>query len=329
MTCSYPLKGYRGMGGKLVLSKQASLTGFKMTVPCGSCKKCRIQHSVDWAIRCTNEMQMHESNSFITLTYNPESLPLNANLNKKHLKDFKKRLRDIIAPTKIRTFDCGEYGSNDPKNETHVQTYMTSKLGRPHYHLIIFGYNFPDKEKHSIKKSNQYYMSDQLNKAWGKGDCIIGDANFQTAAYISRYITKKINGQLASAHYERLNEKTGEVSTLQPEYTTMSNRPGIGLDWLKTYINDVFPSDELITLTTEGKSKSFRVPRYYTDYLEKVNPNLHTIVKAERKSKAAIQQKQKQKLDLMAEYNRAVSIETCAQQYLTTMLTRDYEMGKT
>lgn len=291
--------------------------GLPLTVPCGNCKKCRIQHSVDWAIRCTNEMQMHDNNSFITLTYNNESLPPNANLNKKHLKDFKKRLRESIAPAKIRTFDCGEYGSN-----TGEPVYQSSKLGRPHFHLIIFGYNFPDKKPDRIKKGNQYYMSDHLNKIWGKGNCIIGEANFQTAAYISRYITKKIKGKLAESHYERINEKTGEVTTLQPEYTTMSNRPGIGLDWLKTYLNDVFPSDELVALTAEGKSKTFRVPRYYTDYLEKVNPRLHREVKVMRKVKAL---SNKNDLDILEEYNRAISIETCAQKYLTTMLTRDYE----
>lgn len=323
MSCSFPIKGYRGKGGKLVPTNKASeYMGIKLTVPCGNCKKCRIQHSIDWAIRCTNEMQLKPHNSFITLTYNKESLPPYANLNKKHLTDFKKRLREHIHPVKIRTFDCGEYGTNDPNNEKHQVTYMKSKLGRPHFHLIIFGYDFPDKQVHSVKKGNTYHMSDQLNKIWGMGDCIIGDANFQTAAYISRYITKKINGQLAPSHYERINEKTGEVFTLQPEYTTMSNRPGIGLDWLKKYINDVFPSDELVS----PDGKTFRVPRYYTDYLEKVNPNLHTEIKAERKRKALSKKAQQAKTDMYEEYNRAVSIERCAQKFITEKLTRDYEL---
>ena len=43
--------------------------GFNL--PCGQCWGCRLQHSREWAVRCMHEAQMHEHNSFITLTINP------------------------------------------------------------------------------------------------------------------------------------------------------------------------------------------------------------------------------------------------------------------
>jgi hypothetical protein len=56
-------------------------------------------------------------------------LPADGSLDVSHFQKFMKRLRDRIKPLKIRFFHCGEYGD------------LTR---RPHYHALIFGYDFPD-----------------------------------------------------------------------------------------------------------------------------------------------------------------------------------------
>lgn len=96
------------------------------TIPCGRCIGCRLQRRKSWADRAVQELQYHDSNLFITLTYNDENLPHNKaydddgkiimteTLNMKDLQDFWKRLRNYMYEkgVKIRYFACGEYGEN-------------------------------------------------------------------------------------------------------------------------------------------------------------------------------------------------------------------------
>jgi hypothetical protein len=60
-----------------------------------------------------------------------------------------------------------------------------------------------------------------------KGHCLLGDLTFESAAYVARYVVKKINGQQKFLHYAIINHETGEFHSLKQEYTTMSRRPGI------------------------------------------------------------------------------------------------------
>ena len=45
-------------------------------IPCGRCIGCRLAYSRMWADRRMAEATMHESNYFITLTYDPEHVPM-------------------------------------------------------------------------------------------------------------------------------------------------------------------------------------------------------------------------------------------------------------
>lgn len=129
-----------------------------------------------WAVRIVHEAQMWPQNSFITLTYRPEDLPQGGSLNVEHYQLFMKKLRARNTGHKIRFFHCGEYGE---------------KLSRPHYHAILFNYDFPDKKVFSEKNGNTIYTSELLEDIWGKGFCTIGDVTFQSAAYVARYVMKK------------------------------------------------------------------------------------------------------------------------------------------
>ncbi len=195
---------------------------------------------------------MHKENSFLTLTYNDEHLPAGGTLVREHFQLFMKRLREKIEPTKIRYYHCGEYGDD---------------LGRPHYHALIFGYEFPDKEFFKKIKANIIYRSKMLDKIWGKGYCSIGAVTFQSAAYTARYIMKKHAGKTAQKHYQHIDPETGEVTKKIPEYTTMSLKPhGIGESWYKKFHSDVFPDDYVVI---EGKK--YKTPRYYDKLLKATN----------------------------------------------------------
>lgn len=267
MACYHPLQGWQSRyksatgGYKIVFDKRESY-GIEMAVPCGQCIGCRLDRSRSWAIRCVHEAELHDQNSFITLTYNNLHLPENGTLIKSDFQKFMKRLRKNIHPRKIRYYHCGEYGE---------------KMGRPHYHACLFGYDFEDKQIHSIRDGIKLYRSKMLEKIWGKGFCTVGEVTFESAAYVARYIMKKVNGEQAEEHYKRIDQNTGEIKEIIPEYTTMSRRPGIASEWYALFKNDVFPSDNLI-----HKGRRIRTPRYYDNIYRHENPDAYDQLKADR-----------------------------------------------
>jgi len=90
------------------------------------------------------------------------------------------------------------------------------------------------------------------------GFSLIGEVTFKSAAYVARYVMKKVNGDMATDHYTKVDPETGEVVHLMPEYTTMSRRPGIASDWLKKYSCDVYPDDFVVM-----NNKKMRPPKFY------------------------------------------------------------------
>ncbi len=217
-----------------------------------------------------HEASDHEENTFITLTYAPKYLPAGGSLSKgkgSHFQLFMKRLRKAIYPTLIRFYACGEYGE---------------ELGRPHYHALIFGYEFPDKELWKTIRGNKIYESEMLTHIWGQGFCSIGAVTFQSAAYVARYILKKQTGKQAENHYAIIDKETGEISHRVPEFTVMSRRPGIGANWFAKYSRDVYPSDHC---TVQGKK--YKTPKYYDKLLERITPEGYlAVIKSARKVEA-------------------------------------------
>lgn len=108
---------------------------------------------------------------------------------------------------------------------------------------------------------------------------MIGQLNYQTAAYTARYIMKKVGGEMAETHYQRTNPDTGEIYQLKPEFATMSKKPGLGSGWYDRYKTDAFPSDFLVF---QGKKTT--VPKYYLDKLERESLLEHKAVKAKRRT---------------------------------------------
>lgn len=268
MACYNPLKAYYDydvltLNGKpLIRFGETSDESRRLTLPCGQCIGCRLDRSRQWAVRCMHEAKFHPVNSFITLTYNDSFLPPDGSLHKEHFQKFMKRLRFRHSDIKIRFFHCGEYGD---------------QLGRPHYHAIIFGYDFPDKKCFKIYMNRttgetKYYISKELEELWPYGYNIIGDVTFESCAYVSRYILKKVNGDSADEHYQGR----------QSEYVTMSRRPGIGYDFYVKYLTDMFPND--IIIDTRGRKS--KPPRYYMNLLQDEFPLVYDMVKENRKEVA-------------------------------------------
>lgn len=268
MPCYNPLTGYRSRyvneSGKrpIVFKSELSDGSEAIPIPCGQCIGCRLEYSRQWAMRCYHESQLHQDNAFITLTYNDENLPVDRSISKRELQLFVKRLRKAIAPKKIRFFACGEYGSKE-------------KTFRPHYHAIIFGYDFPDRVLHTKKNGHLLFTSKLLDSAWQhKGHALIGAVTFESAAYVARYVTKKRKGKdtrvdphtgrMQTENYDVVNPVTGEVWQVEPEFCLMSRRPGIGREWFEKFRGDV--EKDFVTLMDGQK---VGLPQYYDRLLEK------------------------------------------------------------
>lgn len=282
---------------KITFDRSAGYSDLPLKLPCGQCIGCRLERSRQWALRCVHEASLYDHNTFITLTYNNQSLPEDGSLNKKHFQKFMKRYRKKYPHLKIRFFHCGEYGT---KNK------------RPHYHAIIFNHDFTDKELWQNRKGTKLYTSKTLQSLWPHGFSTIGDVTFESAAYVARYIMKKVTGDQAESHYQAIDPETGEIHTLQPEYTTMSRKPGIAHDWYNRYKTDVYPSDFIIL-----KGQKMKPPKYYDTIYELEQPLDFAILKTQRN-----QTKKKNRADNTPK--RLLVKEKCKQAKLKSLI-RPYE----
>lgn len=133
---------------------------------------------------------------------------------------------------------CGEYGDRNL---------------RPHYHACIFGQDLlGDRVLLRESGGNRLYISPFLEKTWGNGFCTVGDLTYESAAYVARYVMKKITGPRAAEHY----------GGRKPEFVCMSRRSGIGSSWLERYGSDVYPADEVVY-----DGRRFRPPKFYDSRL--------------------------------------------------------------
>lgn len=268
MACYHPLKGFKGKNGGWTSNRSAyTMAGDfrfpKMNVPCGQCIGCRLERARQWSLRITHEASLWEDNSFITLTYNDKYLPVSYDnitptLKKADFQKFMKRLRKKNKSNKenpIRFFHCGEYGDSN---------------GRPHYHAILFNKEFYDKKYFKKTKVGEtIYVSEELQELWPFGHSSIGSVTTDSANYVARYCLKKVNGKDKYDHYATdLDKVSGEIqSWIEPEYATMSRRPGIGYDWINKYMNDVYPSDNI-----HVNGKAHKPPIYYDNVVKELYP---------------------------------------------------------
>lgn len=281
MTCFNPIQGFdsailtrtgkRGFTQNKDQAHRVKGVLQRRTVPCRKCEGCRYDYTREWAVRIMHEAQCNFDGvglncSFITLTYNDDFIPSYGSLDyfgdwSNHggnWTDFLKRFRLAISPLKIRFFMIGEYGDINL---------------RPHYHAIIFGYDFPDKYPFCDRNGNVIYRSPLLESLWtvprGKplagvslGYSSVGEVSFASAAYVAGYSQKKLIGQEYDGFDEIITED-GEVLfrpspskryvrpcpingsvVVSRERSLMSRRGGgIGKDWFDRFaLTDMYTS---------------------------------------------------------------------------------------
>lgn len=296
MPCRSPVAGYKTPDGSVTFGQRKdSLGRFGfLTFRCGVCRDCRLYKAREWAIRAQHEASLHPRNSFLTLTFADDP----GSISKRDLQLFFKSLRKVI-PVPVRYFAVGEYGE---------------QFSRPHYHVCLFGYDFPNKKPwRKTPKGSLVYVDETLSKAWPHGWANIGELNANSAGYTARYSLKKISGDAEQMHYTR--EFNGTEINVTPEFQLSSKRPAIGLRWIEQYWPEVARNDFVIL-----NGKEAPVPRYYADWIKKHQPEAYEKMHAKRLAHYKDMEYETGK----SQYNKAL-----ARDYKTAKLVRAYETSGT
>lgn len=292
MACYHPLKGlwygemtdtgkkkYFIIGNNPHISTRGLMKPIEqIEVPCGKCIGCRLDYSRQWATRCMLEAKQYECNQFITLTYDQEHIKWVTGVNRetgeieqvttlvpedlaKFMKDLRRYYEYHYNHKGIRFYACGEYGSN---------TY------RAHFHLIVFNLPIFDKTKFFINKTGeQIYQSETIQQIWGKGQITVGDVTWNSAAYVARYVMKKIKGKDAKDTYKKLG--------IVPEFVRMSRKPGIAWQYYEDNKDKIYETDEIILTNKEGRGERVKPSKYYDRLYDLESPEAMKAIKQQRK----------------------------------------------
>jgi len=320
MSCLFPISGWRSSSRNengnypIVFSISKGDPSRPVSVPCGRCVNCRLNHSSQWAIRSMHEVHYYDYNSFVTLTFDDDHLFNRENpmtVIQRDLQLFMKKLRKrVVMPNPypkghhlrewwiqengIRFYGCGEYGEE--------------RL-RPHYHILLFNWDFPDKELWQERQGYKLYRSSLLESIWPYGFSTIGDVSLQSAGYVARYCTKKINGDLMDQqdpdgfyHYERINGDTGEIKMVKPEFSVQSRNPGLGRRFYDEFKHDIYRHDRIIM-----DGKKFLPPKYYDKLYRAEFPNEFSKISRKRVDKAMDRFKNKDDPSSLQKYRVSVT----------------------
>lgn len=194
---------------------------------CGQCLPCRLNRRRLWTHRLLLESFFHEASSFVTLTYSDESLPEGGTLAPGDVQLWLKRLRKALYPKKIRYYLVGEYGDES---------------WRPHYHVALYGHGgclwFPLGEQKYDRRKCQCDNCKLIRSTWNKGLTDCAHLSVESSQYMCGYVTKK----MTKKDDVRLNGK-------YPEFSRMSNRPGIGafaMEQLSSFVTSEDGCNDLI-----------------------------------------------------------------------------------
>lgn len=256
-------------------------------IPCGKCIGCRLEYSRQWAIKAVHEASLYKDNWFLTITYDNEHLPAAGNmidpntgedkgknpygsLKAEDLTNFIKRLRIEFERKRnhkgIRYMACGEYGD---------------KGQRPHYHGIFFNLPLQIDDMIFHEYNGNYepmYRVPILEKIWGKGLVVAAEVNFNTCAYVARYVTKKIGIPTQEEYYKCLG--------VEPEFFRMSRKPGIGRQYFEQHKDEIYEKDELTVKKYNGGILKLKPPKYYDNLYDIENHEKLEKIKKKRREES-------------------------------------------
>lgn len=245
-----------------------------ISIPCGQCLGCRMDHSRDWALRCIHHSKQYTRNCFVTFTFSNENLKNRKSVDVRQFQLFMKRMRKKLTL----------------ENRPHVEYFHSTEYGeqrmRPHHHAILFNYYPPDAYPWEKKGPNIYYRSNELEELWQhQGHVVVGELTYDTAAYTAAYTFKKQRGK-------------DYPEGISPEKMTCSQR--IGVDYFLKYKDDYCSLGHII-----HNEKKYRIPRRYLKELQIVDEKSYLNLKQKRAENA----RQDTILDRIKKYQFMIQIQ--------------------
>lgn len=217
-------------------------------IKCNQCDQCRLERSNEWVTRIMCEYETAgKKGCKIDLTYAPEYVPDGYVLS---IADYQKWIKCLRMHLKrhdpeykgFKYYIGGEYGPTG---------------GRPHYHIIIIGWEPNDLEYWKDSKTGYpMYKSETIqNKTWKKGICTIEPVTPETVSYATRYT----------------NKKSGKAKTNKgiPEFQRQSQN--IGLNYWNLHKEEI-KEDTGIWIKKKNKAKLVKIPRYFKKKWQEENP---------------------------------------------------------
>lgn len=265
MQCLSPNKGHYKPDGTHKFGPSPTGHETEHDIPCGYCDICRTNKAKLRGFKSFTNTLYTESNMFLTLTYGkhypitPSGL---ATLDKSAVPRFIKRLRKYIKKTSpditIGVLYNGEYGDE--------------KDARPHYHIIIYNYSFPDQYYwRTTPKGYPQNRSKILETLWPYGHAEIGTVTAASATYVSSYIYKKQYGKNKKEHYKDRVEEY--VVTPKRNYVT-------GREFIRKNIDNI--ANHGCFKTIEGHS--IGIDKHTMNWIEKEFPEHALKIKLQKES---------------------------------------------
>lgn len=199
----------------------------RITVPCGKCGACRHNRRADWSFRLQQELKTAINAYFLTLTYSDDNLPVTED------GEVTLRKRDLqLFIKRIRKASKKEWP--DEKFRYYAVGEYGSETGRPHYHILCY---------------NTYPLCVNADLCpWYYGHIKVGTVTPQSIHYVAKY-----------------HVNVGEIDgTREPEFATMSRRPGIGALYVSRAFKWHRENDNYFVVNNGYRQ---RVPRYYIERL--------------------------------------------------------------
>lgn len=230
MACLYPFRLRNPQYSKFEwINVKYNLKKY-IEVPCGRCLLCRVSRRTWLSAAGEYEFSKSRSSAFVTLTYSDFHLARNclvmqkdgrplASLRRSDLQDF---LRELRRVRKFFYLAAGEYGQNP----------VSSDIPRPHYHIVLLGFDF-------------YRDKKLLHKIWSKGivDCrAVSRGAFR---YVAKYLDK----------YNDFSD----FDVLGLERPFICHSQGFGRGLIFDNLDDVISNN----YTYVYKNRRFPIPSYY------------------------------------------------------------------
>lgn len=154
---------------------------------CGACPECLKKRASRIMLRDVYEARDHVDNCMLTLTYDNYLRDDKGRVIGEQVADRSVDRRDIqLFIKRLRIYVWRHYGV---RVKYRVSAEYGKRTHRPHYHVLIFGFSFPDAVFYKkSKRGSVIRRSALLNKLWRHGICTV-DSNRVTPA-IARYCSK-------------------------------------------------------------------------------------------------------------------------------------------